>query len=102
MAGDGLGRRDFLRAAASAPVLGVSGGAASAQLAQSVVAAQNQRPSWFRADAPVMRFRQIHLDYHTSEKILGIGADFDPEAFAATLQKARVNSITCFGRCHHG
>lgn len=111
MAGDGLGRRDFFRAAASASVAagsgvalqaGQSGGAASVQLAQGVVAAQYERPAWFRADAPVMRFRQIHLDYHTSEKILGIGADFDPESFAATLEKARVNSITCFGRCHHG
>ncbi len=108
MASDGFGRRDFIRAAASVtgatPLLQAaqSGGAASAQLAQGVVAAQDERPAWFRADAPVMRFRQIHLDYHTSEKILGIGADFDPEAFAATLQKARVNSITCFGRCHHG
>ena len=23
-------------------------------------------------------YRQIHLDYHTSEQIAGIGADFDP------------------------
>ncbi|MBI5032711.1 MAG: beta-galactosidase trimerization domain-containing protein [Chloroflexi bacterium] len=47
-------------------------------------------------------FRQIHLDFHTSECIDGIGAQFDPEEFAATLEKARVNSITCFARCHHG
>lgn len=49
-----------------------------------------------------LRFRQVHLDFHTSPAIPGIGADFDPEAFAATLEKARVNSITCFARCHHG
>ena len=49
-----------------------------------------------------LRFRQVHLDFHTSEEIAGIGADFDPDEFAATLEKARVNSITCFGRCHHG
>ncbi len=49
-----------------------------------------------------LRFRQIHLDFHTSENIDGIGADFDPEEFAVTLEKARVNSITCFARCHHG
>jgi len=49
-----------------------------------------------------LRFRQIHLDFHTSEAIPNIGADFDPEEFAATLEKARVNSITCFARCHHG
>lgn len=49
-----------------------------------------------------LRFRQIHLDFHTSEMIEGIGADFDPDEFASTLEKARVNSITCFARCHHG
>ena len=49
-----------------------------------------------------LRFRQVHLDFHTSENIEGIGADFDPEEFAATVEKARVNSITCFARCHHG
>ncbi len=46
--------------------------------------------------------RQIHLDFHTSEHIAGIGAAFEPEAFADTLAKAHVNSVTCFARCHHG
>jgi hypothetical protein len=49
-----------------------------------------------------LRFRQIHLDFHTSEHIAGIGSAFDPDEFAATLEKAGVNSITCFARCHHG
>jgi hypothetical protein len=48
------------------------------------------------------RFRQIHLDFHTSEYITGIGAQFDPVEFAETLQKAHVNAINCFGRDHHG
>lgn len=47
-------------------------------------------------------YRQIHLDFHTSEMIPDIGADFDPDEFAATLVRAHVNSITCFARCHHG
>ena len=47
-------------------------------------------------------FRQIHLDFHTSELITGIGAEFDPDEFADTLARAHVNSITCFARCHHG
>ena len=51
---------------------------------------------------PDLRFRQVHLDFHTSEDIPGIGAKFDPEAFAETLAKARVDSITCFARGHHG
>jgi hypothetical protein len=48
------------------------------------------------------RFRQIHLDFHTSPHIEGIGAAFDPEAFAARLAAASVNSITLFAKCHHG
>ena len=49
-----------------------------------------------------LRFRQIHLDFHTSELIEGIGKDFRPREFAETLKKAHVNSITVFARCHHG
>ena len=41
-----------------------------------------------------MRMRQIHLDFHTSEAIAGIGAKFDPDEFGDRLQEARVNSIT--------
>ena len=52
--------------------------------------------------ADFLPYRQIHLDFHTSEAIEGIGADFDPDEFAATLVKAHVNSITVFARCHHG
>ncbi len=47
-------------------------------------------------------FRQVHLDFHTSPWIKGIGVDFDPEEFVATLKKARVNSVTLFAKCHHG
>jgi len=47
-------------------------------------------------------FRQIHLDFHTHESIEGIGADFDPQAFAETLARAHVNSINLFARGHHG
>ena len=49
-----------------------------------------------------MRFRQIHMDFHTSEQIAGVGSAFDPEAFADTLARAHVDSVTCFARCHHG
>jgi hypothetical protein len=52
--------------------------------------------------ADFLPWRQIHLDFHTSEAIPDIGADFDPDEFADTLVKAHVNSITCFARCHHG
>ena len=49
-----------------------------------------------------IRTRQVHLDFHTSEHIPNIGIDFNKEEFAQTLEKAKVNSITCFARCHHG
>ena len=48
------------------------------------------------------RSRQIHLDFHTSPLIEGIGKDFNKEEFEKKKKKARVNSITCFARCHHG
>ncbi|HDZ22237.1 hypothetical protein LCGC14_0450020 [marine sediment metagenome] len=49
-----------------------------------------------------LRFRQIHMDYHTTQHIAGVGAEFDPDEFADTLAKAAVDSVTVFGRCHHG
>ncbi len=52
--------------------------------------------------SPELVFRQIHLDFHTSEHIAGIGDQFDPDVFADTLARAHVNSVTCFARCHHG
>ena len=50
----------------------------------------------------ILASRQVHLDFHTSGDIPGIGADFDPKAFAKTFKDAYVNSVTVFARCHHG
>ncbi len=47
-------------------------------------------------------YRQVHLDFHTSPDIPGVGAAFDADEFADTLANAHVNSVTCFARCHHG
>ena len=47
-------------------------------------------------------FRQIHLDFHTSECIEGIGSRFSKENFAAALKEGHVSSITLFSKCHHG
>ncbi len=49
-----------------------------------------------------LRFRQIHLDFHTSEHITGIASKFDADQFADTLARASVDSVTCFARGHHG
>lgn len=47
-------------------------------------------------------FRQVHLDYHTSELIEGVGRDFDKDQFIKMVKKGHVNQICCFARCHHG
>jgi len=49
-----------------------------------------------------LRFRQVHLDFHTSGAIPGIGEKFDKRAFQEALKVGRVNSITLFSKCHHG
>ncbi|MEX0853652.1 MAG: alpha-amylase family protein [Bauldia sp.] len=49
-----------------------------------------------------MRYRQIHLDFHTSERIPGIGSRFDAKDFARTIAGANVDSVTVFAKCHHG
>jgi hypothetical protein len=49
-----------------------------------------------------LRFRQVHLDFHTSPDIAQIGTAFDKKEWQQTLQAARVDSITCFSKCHHG
>ena len=49
-----------------------------------------------------MNLRQVHLDFHTSEKIDGVGKDFSRENFQEALKVGCVNSITIFSKCHHG
>lgn len=46
--------------------------------------------------------RQVHLDFHTSEHIPGIGLKFDPDAFADTIASAHVEAMVLFAKCHHG
>lgn len=46
--------------------------------------------------------RCVHLDFHTSELIEGIGSEFSREAFEDMLKKTGVDSITLFAKCHHG
>lgn len=49
-----------------------------------------------------MRFRQIHLDFHTSGQIPAIGSQFDADSFGAAFRDANVDSVTVFSKCHHG
>jgi len=49
-----------------------------------------------------LRFRQVHLDFHTSEAIPGIGKDWDAKHFQEMLKLGHVSSMTGFAKCHHG
>ena len=49
-----------------------------------------------------MPSRQVHLDFHTSGDIAGIGKNFDKKQFQAALKAGHINSMTVFGKCHHG
>jgi hypothetical protein len=46
--------------------------------------------------------RTVHLDFHTGPGIPDVAAGFDPDDFARTFAKARVDSVTLFAKCHHG
>lgn len=48
-----------------------------------------------------MPSRQVHLDFHTSEIIPGIGIKFSKENFQNALVTGHINSITAFAKCHH-
>jgi len=49
-----------------------------------------------------IRFRQVHLDFHTGGDIPGVGNRFNAQHFQQTLLDSAVDSITCFAVCHHG
>ena len=49
-----------------------------------------------------MEFRQVHLDFHTCDKIKGVGSKFSKENFQNALKEGHVNQITVFAKCHHG
>ena len=46
--------------------------------------------------------RQIHLDFHTSELIPGVGSRFDKRQWQEALRLGHVNWINVFAKCHHG
>ncbi len=45
--------------------------------------------------------RQIHLDFHTSEKIPDIGKKFSKKQFQEALKAGNVNAINIFAKGHH-
>ncbi|MGR5500362.1 alpha-L-fucosidase [Vibrio sp. DNB22_10_4] len=52
--------------------------------------------------ADILPKRQVHLDFHTSSLIQNVASKFDAESFIQNVSRSDINSITCFGRCHHG
>lgn len=46
--------------------------------------------------------RQVHLDFHTSPAIDGIGSGFSRKNFQEALKAGNISSITVFAKCHHG
>ena len=49
-----------------------------------------------------LRFRQVHLDFHTHGDISGIGEAFSKRSFQEALKAGHIDSITLFSKCHHG
>ena len=49
----------------------------------------------------ILPSRQIHLDFHTSEHIPGVGSKFDKKQFQEALQAGHVNLINIFAKGHH-
>ena len=47
-------------------------------------------------------FRQVHLDFHTSELMPDVGSRFSEENFKKALIDGHISSITLFSKCHHG
>ncbi len=46
--------------------------------------------------------RTIHLDFHTGPQVPDVGSKFDAIRFADTFERANVDSVTLFAKCHHG
>ena len=45
--------------------------------------------------------RQVHLDFHTSEKLPFIGKDFSKKQFQEALKLGNIDAINIFAKCHH-
>ncbi|MBO5857911.1 MAG: beta-galactosidase trimerization domain-containing protein [Clostridia bacterium] len=49
----------------------------------------------------MLRKRQVHLDFHTSE-FMTVGDKFNKEQFQNAIKAGHLDSITVFSKCHHG
>jgi hypothetical protein len=96
---DALTRRSFVKSLGLAAGLGSIPAAVEAQIASS----NPDVPMPIAVSDPKgLRFRQVHLDFHTSPLITDVAAEFDASSFVQTLKDAHVNSVNIFAKCHHG
>jgi Hypothetical glycosyl hydrolase 6/Beta-galactosidase trimerisation domain len=97
---NGLSRRSFVKR------LGMGAGVAMAPAKILAAEAEHEetqvKPSEPPATSGGLPFRQVHLDFHTSPLIPGVGEDFSPEKFVTTLKDAEIDSINIFAKDHHG
>lgn len=49
-----------------------------------------------------LRYRQVHLDFHTHGAIPDVGSKFQRRQFQEALRRGHVDSVTIFAKCHHG
>jgi hypothetical protein len=96
---DSFTRRSFVKSLGATVGLG---SIASAAEGETEVSAPNVPAPSTASDSKGLRFRQVHLDFHTSPLITDVAVDFDAPAFVQTLKDAHVNSINIFAKCHHG
>ncbi len=95
-----LNRRSFIRNTflASSGITAISafpGGINPSKWKNKVVDTSEKEVTDFRT-------RQVHLDFHTSEHVENIGAEFNKKQFQEALQLAHVNSINVFAKGWHG
>jgi hypothetical protein len=95
----GMSRKTFIKGAVAATATAAATTIARAQTTKPKPAAPNAKGGVDLTPLPP-RNRQVHLDFHTSELIEGIGAKFDKRQFQAALRAGNVNHINVFGKCH--
>ncbi len=49
-----------------------------------------------------LKYRQLHIDFHTGETFPQVAKDFSKEQFAKILKLGHINSVNMFAKCHHG
>ncbi|MGH9453264.1 MAG: alpha-amylase family protein [Terriglobia bacterium] len=93
-----MDRRTFVKSLGVSTGLASLGSIKSASSVEPMISPAAEDP----APPPELRFRQVHLDFHTSPLIPDVGADFNAKDFAQTLKESWIDSINIFAKGHHG